>query len=361
MLSLTATQLPRFMACNGSRLMGGIPAFDPDDSVTQEGNAAHWLIEQVFTGAFSAEELIDRKAPNGVYITADMVEYVEGYLRDIADPAGNIEVDTSYCDEGWEIRGRADYTRFKTTSLSVYDFKYGWKIVEPEMNWTLISHAIGWVSRNGDAAQNITHIIFKIYQPRPFHPDGSVREWVISCDELMQHWQTLRSALENPSDICQTSENCYKCPSRSQCPGLQIASMNAIDVAHRAFDSEIDNERLSWMLDNIKRAQDVLKQSQDAYEDLALHRLKAGQKIPEYTMQSGLGKTRWNDGITSDIITALTGVDVTKRDIITPAQAKKAGVPESVVESYTTRPSTGFKLVRQDVSKKAEKLLGKRD
>src|SRR5690606_37274617 len=135
---------------------------------------------------------------------------------------------------------------------------------------------------------------------------------------------------------------------------LQIASMNAVDVAHKAFDSEIDNDRLSWMLDNIKRAQDVLKQSQDAYEDLALHRLKIGQNIPEYTMQSGLGQTRWNDGVTADLIQMLTGINVSKAGIVSPNQAKNAGVPESVVGVYTTRPSTGFKLVRQDVSKKAE-------
>lgn len=362
MLSLTATQLPRFMACNGSRLMGGVEPFNPDETVTDEGNAAHWLIEQVFNGVHSAEELIDRKAPNGVYITADMVEHVEGYLRDVCG-TGSIEVQTSYSDQTWEIKGRSDHitrNRYGDT-LIVSDFKYGWKIVEPEMNWTLISHAIGWLSRNGDVLQNTRRIVFRIYQPRPFHPDGPVRQWVISYDELMKHWQTLKSALENPSDICRTSENCYKCPSRSQCPALQIATMNAVDVAHRAFDSEIDNDRLGWMLDNIKRAQDVLKQSLDAYEDLALHRLKVGQNIPEYTIQSGLGKTHWNDGVTPELLQALTGIDVSKRDIVTPNQAKQLGVSEAVVKAYTDRPSTGFKLVRQDVSKKAEKLFGRKE
>lgn len=356
MLSLTASQLPRFMACNGSRLLGGVESFDPDDTVTQEGNAAHWLIEQGFRGHHSAEELIDRKAPNGVYITPDMVEHVDEYLTDISS-SGEIEVNASYGGENYEIRGRADFIGRNGSELIIADFKYGWKIVEPENNWTLISHAIGALS-SGDKPETIT---FRIYQPRPYHPEGSVRSHTVSYDELISLWNQLHSALSNPSDQCQTSEQCYKCPSRSQCPALQIAAMNAVDVAERAFDNEIDNERLSWMLDNIKRAQDVLKQSQDAYEDLALHRLRIGQKIPEYTAVSGLGKTRWKDDVSTDLITALTGVDVTKRDIITPNQAKKAGVPESVVTAYTERPSTGFKLVRQDVSEKAEKLLGRKE
>jgi len=357
MLSLTATQLPRFMACNGSRLMGGSPPFDQDDSVTEEGNAAHWLIEQVFTGQFTAEELIDRKAPNGVYITAEMVEHCEEYLID-TQGVGVTEVDTSYSGPPcYEIRGRADHIRHNQNRLYVSDFKYGWKIVEPENNWTLISHAIGFLSRN---AITISDIHLRIYQPRPFHPDGSARQWIISYDELMQYWQTLRTALENPSDHVVSSPHCYKCPSLSQCPAAQIASMNAVDVAHKAFDSEIDNERLSWMLDNLKRAQDVLKQSLDAYEDVALHRLKAGQTIPEYTAQSGLGKTRWKDGVDGNLMLALTGVNVTAPKMITPNQAKEAGVPEDIVKAYTERPSTGFKLVRQSVSKKAEKLFGEK-
>ena len=54
MISLTATDLPRFMACNGSRLLKRIEPFNPDDTVAEEGNAAHWLIEQVFRGHFTA-------------------------------------------------------------------------------------------------------------------------------------------------------------------------------------------------------------------------------------------------------------------------------------------------------------------
>lgn len=347
------------MACNGSHLMGGIEPFDRDVSVTDEGNAAHWLIQQVFSGAHVAEELIDRKAPNGVYITPEMVEHCERYLEDISDDIGDVEVETSYTgtDDKWQIRGRADFIGRVGGLLMVADFKYGWKIVEPEMNWTLISHAIGYLSRN---QVSVARIAFKIYQPRPFHPDGQVREWVISHDELMQYWITLNAALSNPSDICQTSPHCYKCPSLSQCPAAQIASMNAIDVSHRQFNSEIDNERLSWMLDNIKRAQDVLEQSLGAYEDLALHRLKIGQVIPDYTAQSGLGKTQWNDGVTADMIQALTGINITAPKMLSPNQAKNAGVPEAVVKAYTTRPSTGFKLVRQGLAKRAEKLFGVR-
>lgn len=363
MLSLTATQLPRFMACNGSRLLGGSPPFNPDRSMADEGDAVHWLIEQVFKGHHTADELIDRKAPNGVFITGDMVEDSQEYLLDLMSEKfvfnrAEVEVNTSYAGDGWEIRGRSDGIWVDGIDrLSVSDFKYGWKIVEPENNWTLISHAVGFLASN---PLPVTEIHFRIYQPRPHHPRGKVREWVISYDELMGYWQQLQAALTQPTDQLQTSPHCYKCPSMSQCPAKQIADMNAIDTANVAFNSEVDNSTLSWMLDNLSRAQEVLKQSQDAYEDLALHRLRAGQSVEGYTAQTSKGKTQWNDGMTADVVQMLTGVDVSKAGIVTPNQAKNAGISPEVLETMTNRPNTGTKLVRQDVSKKAEKLLGKR-
>lgn len=370
MLSLTATELPRFMACNGSRLMGKVAAFEPDTTVTDEGNAAHWLIEQVFRGHFSAEELIDRKAPNGVYITYEMVEHCERYLFDLSvsryqDPTGfngcEIETDTSYSNSGWEIRGRADNVSWLQTELTVRDFKYGWKIVEPENNWTLISHAIGFLSRNSELLQTVKTIRFMIYQPRAYHPDGHVREWVISGEELWHHWQLLQNALSNPSDLCVTSDQCYKCPSFAKCKSATVATMNAIDVAYKAFESEPDNEQLQFLLDETNRAAEVLKQAVKAYEELALNRLKAGQSIPNYSAHSGKGNRRWNDGITVDFVKLLTGVDVSEPTLKSPAQAKKAGLSEEVIASLTDRPTTGFKLVRVDGSKKAENLFGRKE
>lgn len=354
MLSLTATELPRFMACNGSRLMGGLKPFHEDMTVADEGNAADWLISQVFYGHHMPEELIDRKSPSGIYITPEMVEHCMQYLADIHGE-GHVEIDTSYGIPGiFEVRGRADWAALTNDGLVIRDFKYGWKIVEPEENWTLISHAVGYISKHG---LNVDRISLEIYQPRPFHPDGPVRKWVINHDQLMKHWERLRHTLENPSDQVVSGPQCYKCPSLSQCPAAQVASMGAVEVAYGAFDSEIDNTNLSFMLDTLDRAQEVLKQSLSAYEDLALHRLRVGQYVPEYTAQQGYSQTRWKTDACPDLIMALTGINVTEPKIISPAQAKKAGVPEPVVIAYTERIPAGFKLVRQDLNKKAEKLL----
>lgn len=357
MLSLTATELPRFMACNGYKSLGGIEPFNPSTEQTDEGNAAHWLCEQVYHGA-NAEDLIGQTAPNGLYITADMVEYCREYLQFITSGNCEVEVDTSYSGNGWEIRGRADCIKHTDNKLIVADLKYGWRIVEPEDNWTLISHAIAYCQKH-----NIhpNRIVFKIFQPRPFHPRGTVRECELFYTELVNEYEIICCKLSDPSEFVCSGSQCYKCQCLSQCPAAQIAAMNAIDVAEMAFDSEIENDKLVWMLTNLKRAQEIIKQSYEAYEDLALHRLKAGGSLKGYSIQQALGQTTWNDGITSDVVKMMSGVDVRVDKIMTPAQAKKAGVPEELIKSMTHRPDNGFKLVAVDENKMAEKMFGKKE
>ena len=358
MLSLTATELPRFMACNGFTRLGGIEPFNPSTEITDEGNAAHWLCEQVYQG-IKPESLIGQKAYNGLFITEDMVENCREYINLITSTSCYVEKDTSHRNGNlWEIRGRADYiARYDEHTLMIADLKYGWRIVEPEMNWTLISHAIEARRYCGFIP---TRFIFRVYQPRPFHPRGPVRDWVIGKVELDEFEDQLISTLNNPSATVCSSEQCYRCKSLSQCPAAQIATMNAVDVANMAFDSEISDDKLAWMLDNLKRAQEVIKQSYEAYQDLALHRLKAGDKIKSYDIQTALGNTIWNDDVTPEMLEVISGVDCTVKKLITPAQAKKKGVPEDLIGQFTHRPDNGFKLVKIDQNKLGNKLFGEK-
>lgn len=358
MLSLTATELPRFMACNGFTRLGGIEPFNPSTEITDEGNAAHWLCEQVYHGR-KPEELIGQKAYNGLFITEEMVEHCRAYIDFITSKVCYVEKDTSHRNgDIWEIRGRADcINRIDNETVVIADLKYGWRIVEPEMNWTLISHAIDYRRYCGDKPMNF---IFRIYQPRPFHPRGPIREWVINKYQLDDLEKQLTDTLNNPQATVCSSSQCYKCKSLSQCPAAQIAAMNAVDVANMAFDSEMTDDKLAWMLDNLKRAQEVIKQSYEAYQDLALHRLKDGRKVSSYDIQTALGNTTWNDDITPEMLELMSGVDCSVKKLITPAQAKKKGVPTELLEKCTHRPDNGFKLVKIDEDKLGNKLFGEK-
>ena len=361
MISLTATQLPRFMACNGSINLPKLVQFDRDDAERQDGNATHWLIEQVYSGQFQPEELVDRKSPDGVYITPEMVEHTFEFL---SDRRGLVEHDTSFGGLGYEIKGRADRVIFDKGILEVHDFKYGCRLVEVEENWTLIAHAIGYalqlVQLSGiDLFKDIRAVVFKIYQPRPFHPNGKVREWSISAYELNEYHKQLNAVMSNPSECVTTGTHCKNCPSLAVCSGHNKATMNSIDVSEIPFDCEISDKDLPVMLTELERAKKTIETALKAYEDLAMHRISQGKLISGYGLERGLSNRHWNKDVTPEFIKLLTGrEDLTKVELVTPTQAIKKGLPEDVVNSLSARSETGLKLCKVDVNKKAEKVFG---
>lgn len=358
MLSIIATDLPRFMACNGSRLMEGFtPSVDADDSVRNEGNAADWLIQKIFKDELNFETALNQKASNGIYIDNDMIEHVTDYVTRIKGK-GDVEVVTNYSAQNgdWEIRGRADHIYFDGTTLFVDDFKYGWGIVEPFENWTLISHAVGWLMNNPQS--NVQHITMTIFQPRPYHADGTIRSWPIPYENFAREYgDKIFQTMHHPTDQLNTSGHCYKCPAMVNCPAYRRAALNAIDVSELAYKDAIDNDVLSESLDNYKRAIDILNQGYKAYSELALDRVKKGQIVNNYGTENELTNRNWKPFVTPDLATIMTGKDLTKKQLITPAQAIKAGVPEETVTALCERHNKGVKLVRIDQNTKAKKLF----
>lgn len=356
MLTVTATNLSRLMPCNGSRLMTGfVPVVERDDTAAREGDAVHWLLKEVASNRFSAIELIDRKAPNGHYIDFDMVRHTEDYIEQTKD--GLAEVETSYQGQNWQVNGRADKIIYTAENyvLRIPDFKYGWSFVEPQHNWTMISHGIGWCIRNPDC--RVDKIIIEIYQPRPHHALGRIRTWEFSYPELLGFYEQINKTLSNPSDILNTGKHCYKCPALASCPAARAAAMNAIEASEKAFIDTISNENLSFQLDHISRAMEMLKHLHDANSELATHRLREGEIINNYSLEKSKTKYKWPSHLTAEILQNLTGIDLTTKDLVSPAQAFKMGVPKEVVETLRTRDETATKLVRVDASSKAAKMF----
>lgn len=372
MIITDATNLPRLMNCNGSRLMLADPVFtERDDTIRNEGNAAHWLASVVFGKKHTIEELIDRKAPNGVYITANMAEHVDAYIGELQasfsrpDGALNGQIEWSYQLNGpeWQINGRADHIsycqkpcRSWNSALYIDDFKYGYSIVEPFNNWTLIAHALGFCVTNQVAPERI---IFTIHQPRAAHYAGKVRSVDIGYDELLQLYARINSTLSNPSDMLQTGTHCYKCPSFTSCPARQAAQWNAIEIAHKAFNANISNEDLAESMDQIARAISLLEQSKKVYEEQTMARVKAGQVVANYGLQNDLTNRMWLESVTPDMLDAMAGHSICERKLPRLNVAETA-LGKEMVNMLTERRSKGTKLVRMDANKKGEKLFGKK-
>lgn len=356
MLTTTATELSRLMLCMGSRNMPSPLPQGGNADDRNEGNAAHWLAEQPDPAA-----CVGKPCPkNGHIITEDMLEHVMTYL-DALDPDGAMEVETSWAGASYEVRGRADHVAFTDTGvdptmLTVDDFKYGWGIVEPARNWTLLSHAIGWCIRNNTRPDVIR---LRIHQPRPYHADGPTREWTCSYDELMGFYSQIDAQLSNPVDTLNSGlEQCAKCHARYDCPAFDRATYNAIDVSLEPFDDTKPNSVMAQEYALFQRAEKMLKIAREAREELMTHRIKEGQTFAGFALEKRLGQRKFKPGLTGKALSAALGVDLVKDGLVTPAEAERRGVPEEVIAALVDRPTLPSKLKSIDVEAKARAAFG---
>lgn len=355
MISTDATRLPRLMQCLGSHHMVATPIESDDDTtIRDEGNAAHWLAQQLHAGRPISVGMV---CYNGVVADDEMVTHVTRYV-DALGVGGAMEHVTSFSaqDMAWEVRGRCDHFASAGETLVVDDFKYGYREVSPENNWTLISHAIGFCL---DTGYWPPHVTLRIHQPRLYHSDGPVRTWSLTGQDLIQAYHRIDARLRSADTTLETGEQCIKCPARHTCPAWRAASMNAIDASSILFDDKLPNERLDDQLALLTRAESVIVERRKALEELVKHRIKNGEVFANFGVMEQYGNRKFKSGISPAMLLALTGVDCAKSATVTPAEAERRGVPESVIASLTERPMTGLKLVKMNEHDRAVRLLKK--
>lgn len=366
-----ATSLPRLMQCGASKTMPGFVASTPADQSedVREGIAAHWLASQSLNGKITdLDEWIDRKAPNGVYLTYEIVEAVRWYVTGIQDNRGakraHVETDmqawngdrsiTIGCRPDYLCDTLADYGR----RIYIDDFKYGWRIVEVENNWTLIAHACAYVADKVVAPD--TMFEFRIWQPRPYHPAGKVRVWMVSAEHLFALRDYMFQTLATTSNVLQTGPYCYRCPARSNCPAIRKASMALLDVVEQAIPDQMSLDDMSLMMDALTAADHTLKQYKEAITERITDAISRGGVVRNYVLKAYEGNLEWDDGVDEHILRMLTDKPVTKpTPLLTPTQLKKA-IPASVLDSLTHRKPGGLSLKRMDIDQAAENMFGRK-
>ncbi len=375
--TVQAGHLHRVMnGCEGSVRLAPINAREPPPSdAAREGIAAHSVLRQVLNENIDPVTFIGKNVriddDNGTYVvTRDIIEN----LRDTIDHIKNrwyLEaLSSEFCErrtdwgtgtdrfKRWtDIRGRADYIAYspETTTLFVDDLKYGWRLVSPEHNWTLISHAIGFaVSDN----LPISRVVFTIHQPRPYHPDGPRRSWEITGDRLHQYKAEISDRFLTLSDTLRTGEHCYKCAAAPICPALRGATMTALDAVSVGYDDSLTDDELDYELDLMARAKALVEVRGKALMETATARIKGGNNLPNYSVQPIVGHRAWKPAISASVIETLTGITITKTETVTPAEAKRRGMSDELIAAFTDRPITGFKLTRESINDQASRLFG---
>lgn len=347
---------------------GGCPASPrmaqafPEDEETQaarEGEAAHWWMEEAVRGR---EHGVGIAAPNGVLVTAEMIEGGERMVDDARSLIAtgphvkwaleaSVKMPQIHPTLNW---GRSDFIAVDTINKIIYvwDYKFGHGYVDAFENWQLVDYVVGAVNYLQIQPDAYWSVDMRIYQPRSFHEDGPVKRWgnaPMPWPQFLPYVDRLREAAAlavEPDAPMRTGDHCDYCPARHACPALRKVGAASIERSLRGVPSELSPENAGLALRTIRAARERLEALETGLEAQIHAELRKGNTATGFELVQGYGREKWTQPV-ADIVAMgeLFGKTLSKpAEAITPAQARKLGIDEAVISAYSEKPKGEMKL-----------------
>lgn len=349
--------LARVVACPGSYALirnaraAGLTLDEDDTDDSREGTAAHEVAARL---AQHGELMpVGSLTSNGVAVTEEMIEGAELWADTVAPylDGARIEQHIECMYVHRDCHGTPDFAHGPTNgTLYVADYKFGHRYVDAFENWQLIAYAIGSMP----SYLPTMRVILRIVQPRSYHRDGPVREWVLSGHDLRDYAGILHSKCaeaESEAAQCIAGSQCYECPARHICEAALHAEQASLWLSGSTIPLDATVEAKAVRLLQIRRAADHLKQMESGITEDLTAAIRRGINVPGFTLAAGAGREKWTHEVAEVVaLGAAMGVDVSKPGCITPNQARKAGLSPDIVAAYSERATGEVKLVEDDGS-----------
>jgi hypothetical protein len=340
-----------------------------------EGTASHEIAAQLIQDAargFNGGKWADwegKTAPNGVVYTEEMFDGAKLYADDVAmimrerSVFGGPSLGVEQRLEAPRIHelsfGTCDCFLFdrKTGELFIWDYKFGYELVEAFENWQSINYAAGIFDQFGvnGLEDQITTVRIRIAQPRAFHREGPIREWKVKGSDLRGYFNQLHAGAHKalgPNAECNTGPHCKHCPGRHACEAAITAGARLFEAASKPVPVELSDAALGVQLSLVKRARKHLEYLESGFEEQVAGRMRAGALIPGWGREDTYGRDKWDKPFEEVIAMGeMFGQDLRKKEPITPKQAIKLGVDEAVIKAYSSQPRTGVKIVPDNGNK----------
>lgn len=361
-----------WVVCAGWVLMNQMyPESDKYKTDSAEGTASHWAGFEMLYGRPVA---VGQVAPNDVVLNAEMIEGAELYVAAIDEALAkygltraDLHVEERIDIPGIHIAnwGTPDCWFYVTAQavLVVFDYKFGHGFVEVFENWQLIDYTAGILDKLGvdGLRDQATRVEMCVVQPRSYHRDGPVRTWSVVASSLRGYFNQLIAAADKAirgDGPCVPNPECVHCKGRHACEALQRDAYRSAQISTASLPVELSPNAIGLELHFLRAAAKRLDGRITGLEEQAKGLISRGQVVAFHALEPTQGREVWNKPIDEIIeLGKLFGVELAKRDAITPNQAVKAGLSAEVVTMYTER-KRGVQLV-PDNGQQARKVFAK--
>ena len=252
--------------------------------------------------------------------------------------------------------GTCDFFIFKWPHLWVVDYKHGHRYVEVFDNPQLICYASGIMDMfkiDGKTDQEL-QIHMHIVGPNMYVPGGPVYSWDCKGSDLRGHVNRLRAAAETniASGDCKAGSHCRDCKARLTCKAAIRSSVDTYLAVEQAAPYDLDSYAIGNYYGLLKAAAGKVKSMIDAIEPELLSRMRRGERIPGWTKREKQSALKWQmpDAEILQLSDLLElGLRLPAKPM-TPTQAIKAGVDQSIIQQYAARESAGVEIVPEDTT-----------
>jgi len=336
--------------CPGSIKLGAL--YPQEETEAQkEGTAWHWVVYALATE--NEAYRFPPAASNGVPITAEMLDFAEQFVELVdatstapPDYETRIEIPAVH-DECW---GTPDVYEIdhEARVIRLRDGKYGHRYVDAYRNWQMAAYLSGLYSLTDGGAD--WRFEATIFQPRNFHPDGPVRTWrpdVAELSEMVRHLRVRCEEALSDNPWTQAGPWCADCPARFDCLTLQSAADNVLEHVGEAVPLNLAPDQVGRELTRLKRAEAILEARVSGLEAHTETLIRGGEGVPGWLIEHTSGREQFTVPV-ADVLAlgGLFGVQLAKPvETVTPAQARKAGVPADVVAKIVNRRPGSARLV----------------
>lgn len=325
----------------------------PKSPSQREGDAAHWTLSKLLNGG---EVKVGDVADNGVVIDSELLGHAGDAALEISHFRGegvDVYVEQSfpvpYVREGMNARPDVLALAPSVKTAGFFDFKYGHREVETYHNPQFIVEAACLFSMDIPDIDE-WEIYFTVIQPRCYTTDP-VRSWLITGAELRTEVIRYRDAAELASRENAPTKSgtyCRDCHASHSCRAIGIAAALAIDVSDHMGVTPLTPESAGLELTVLDDAEKRLAARRAGIEAYLMQHLSSGGRVDGWNIEQKMSNLKWTR---SDAEVALLGaafnLDLHKpAELITPTQAKKLGISDDVIASYSGREAGKLTLKR---------------